>query len=119
MSGTIPTLPPQDVHIYTALVGPKITPLGHRKLTPFGHVLFGVGIDGTAVPAFSGYPGNSSGKTVHAWEVGGGMDLKLGSHWGVRLIQADYGVAKFLGDKIPRQGSGRVSFGIVYRFGDR
>jgi hypothetical protein len=115
----IPQLPADDIKIFTALAGPKIYPLGHRKITPFGHVLFGAGINTTAIPAFSGYPGNSSAVAVHAWEAGGGLDFNLTPHWGIHVIQFDYGVAKFLGNNIPNQSSRRVSFGIVYRFGEK
>jgi opacity protein-like surface antigen len=115
----IPSRPADDLKVFTALAGPKIYPLGHRKLTPFGHVLFGAGINTTAVPEFSGYPGNSNAKVVQAWEVGGGLDYNLTPHWGIQVIQFDYGVAKFLGKTVPNQSSRRVSFGFVYRFGER
>ena len=121
VTGTVhfPTLPPESIDVYTALIGPKFYPLGHRKLAPFGHVLFGAGILGSSVPAFAGYGGNSSATTVEAWQAGGGVDYNVTSHWGVHLIQLDYGEAKFLGPTIPRQGSKRVSVGVVYRFGQR
>ena len=115
----IPNLPTDDIEIFTALAGPKIYPLGHRKITPFGHFLYGAGINTTAVPAFSGYGGNTSAVAVQAWEAGGGLDYNRWTHWGIRLIQFDYGVAKFLGNSIPNQSSRRVSFGIVYRFGEK
>jgi len=121
VGGTVhfPDFPPEDVKIYTLMGGPKLYPLGHRKITPFGHLLFGAGIDGTSVPAFSGYPGNSGGKVVSAWEVGGGFDYSLKSRWGIRLFQFDYGNAKFLGNNVSGQGSKRISFGVVYRWGQR
>jgi hypothetical protein len=112
-------LPPQSIKVFTALVGPKIYPLGHRKLTPFAHVLFGAGILGSSVPAFAGFGGNSSTKVVEAWEAGGGLDYNGWKHWGIRVIQVDYGDAKFLGPTVPRQGAKRISFGFVYRFGQR
>jgi hypothetical protein len=115
----IPQLPADDIKIFTALAGPKIYPFGHRKITPFGHFLYGAGINTTAVPAFSGYGGNTSAVAVRAWEVGGGLDYNRWTHWGIRVIQFDYGVAKFLGNSIPNQSSRRVSFGIVYRFGEK
>jgi hypothetical protein len=112
-------LPPEDLRVFTALAGPKIYPLGHHRLDPFGHVLFGAGILASSVPEFAGYPGNSGATVVHAWEVGGGLDLNLTHHWGVRVVQLDYGVAKFLGNNVPNQSSKRVSFGFVYRFGEK
>ncbi len=116
---TTPNVPAQDLHIFTALAGPKIYPLGHHKLTPFGHVLYGAGINTTAVPPFAGYGGNTNAVVVRAWKVGGGVDYYRWAHWGIRVIQVDYGVAKFLGPGIPRQGSGQISFGFVYRFGEK
>jgi hypothetical protein len=115
----VPNLPPEDLHVFTVLAGPKIYPLRHHKLDPFGHFNFGAGILATAVPEFAGYGGNANATFVQAWQVGGGMDLSLKPHWAVRLIQFDYGVAKFLGPSIPNQSSKRISFGIVYRFGEK
>ena len=74
----IPNLPADDIRIFTALAGPKIYPLGHRKITPFGHFLYGAGINTTAIPAFSGYPGNSSAVAVQC--VGGRGRPGLQSH---------------------------------------
>ena len=111
--------PSQAVHVFTALAGPRIYPLGHHKLTPFGHFLYGAGINVTAVPAFGGFGENTTATVVRAWQAGGGVDYYRWAHWGIRLIQVDYGDAKFLGPTIPRQGSGRISFGFVYRFGEK
>ena len=111
--------PSEDLHIFTMMAGPKIYPFGHRKFTPFGHVLFGAGINTTAVPAFGGYGGNSSAVVVQSWALGGGLDYNRWTHWGIRLIQFDYGDAKFLGNTIPNQSSKRLSFGFVYRFGEK
>jgi hypothetical protein len=113
----VPQIPAQDLHVFTAMAGPKFYPFGHRKLTPFGHFLYGAGINTTAVPPFAGYGGNTNAVVVQSWEVGGGLDLNRWTHWGIRLIQFDYGDAKFLGNSVPNQGSKRVSFGFVYRFG--
>jgi len=112
-------VPAQDLHVFTALAGPKFYPLGHHKLTPFGHFLYGAGISTTAVPPFSGHGGNTIVATVRAWQVGGGLDYNRWTHWGIRLIQFDYGSAKFLGDGVQGQSSKRVSFGVVYRFGEK
>ena len=115
----LPNLPAEDLHVFTAMVGPKIYLFGHHKLDPYGHADYGAGILTTSVPEFAGYPGNSGAKVVHAWQVGGGLDLSLKRHWAVRLVQFDYASAKFLGNSVPNQGSKRVSFGITYRFGER
>jgi opacity protein-like surface antigen len=112
-------LPPEDLKVFTALAGPKIYPFGHHKLDPFGHFNYGAGILASSVPEFAGYPGNSGATFVRAWQVGGGLDLNLWSHWAVRVVQLDYGSAKFLGSGVPNQSSKRVSFGFVYRFGEK
>jgi hypothetical protein len=121
VTGTLKVIgiPPVDLKVYTILGGPKFYPFGHRKITPFGHFLYGVGINTSAIPPFAGYGGNSNTVAVSAWEVGGGLDFYPGKHWGFRLIQYDYGSAKFLGNGVPNQGSQRLSFGVVYRFGQK
>ena len=65
----LPVRPPETLHVFTALVGPKIYPFGHHKLDPFGHFDYGAGILATSIPEFAGYPGNSGTKVVHAWQV--------------------------------------------------
>lgn len=112
-------IPPQSLHTFTALVGPQIYPLGRHKIDPFGHAMFGAGILTDSVPAFSGFGSNSTTTAVKAWQVGGGVDLSLRPHWAVRLIQVDYQSAKFYGNGVPNQGAKRISFGFVYRFGER
>lgn len=105
--------------IYTFLVGPRVYPLGHRKLTPFGHALFGLGRYSKAKPTYGGFPAASYHDTALAWEAGGGLDLYLRKHWGVRLIEADMGQTGFAADNPTRsQGERRISVGIVYRFAE-
>ena len=115
----VTNLPPESLHVVTTLVGPQIYPIGHHKLDPFGHFMYGAGFLLSSVPAFSGFPGNSTTTVVKAWQAGGGMDLRLRPHWSVRLVQFDYVSAKFLGPGVPNQNGKRVSFGIVYRFGEK
>jgi len=81
-----------------ALVGPRFT---YRRgaITPFAHFLFG--------GAFG------SGDGAGAMALGGGVDAKLSKRFAIRLIQADY-VATTL-----RSNNGRISAGIVFRFGER
>jgi hypothetical protein len=115
----VTNLPPQSLHVFTALAGPQIYPLGRHKLDPFGHFMYGGGFLIASVPAFSGFPGNTTTTVVKAWQAGGGMDLSLKPHWAVRLVQFDYVSAKFLGPGVAGQNGKRVSFGIVYRFGEK
>jgi opacity protein-like surface antigen len=121
VAGTLklPNFPPESLHVFTALAGPKIYPLGHHRLDPFGHFNYGLGVLDSSVPEFAGYGGNQNAVFVKAWQVGGGLDLSLKQHWAVRLIQFDYTSAKFLGPNVPNQNGKRVSVGIVYRFGPK
>jgi hypothetical protein len=111
--------PNQSLHTYTGLAGPQIYPLGRHRIDPFGHFMYGVGVLTDSVGAFSGFGGNSSTSAVKAWQVGGGVDLSIKPHWAVRVIQVDYQDAKFFGNGVPNQGAKRISFGFVYRFGER
>jgi len=118
VSGTFKVQPPpESLHVFTALAGPKIYPFGHHKLDPFGHFLYGEGISVTDIPEFADFGPKTIVNHVQAWQVGGGLDLSLKQHWAVRLVELDYASAKFLGKTVPNQGSKRVSFGITYRFG--
>lgn len=110
-----------NLHIYSFLAGARITPLGHRKLTPYAHVLVGEALYRLQLPPLGVFLGSTTTITAHAYEVGGGMDLNLGRHWGVRLIEADTGSANFYpnSSNYRNQSSRRVSFGIVYRFGQK
>lgn len=118
-TGHITGFPPQSIHVITGLFGPKITPFGHRRFTPFGHFLYGAGVDLNSVPAFGDYAGKSGATAVRAWEAGGGLDYDRWQHWGIRLIEIDYESGKFLGPSFPNQGAHRISVGITYRFGQK
>jgi hypothetical protein len=109
---------PGDTTIYSFLVGPQIYPLGHRNLTPFVHVLFGEGYYRNVVPSFGGFTGPVQTITTSTWQAGGGVDFYIKKHLGIRVFEADYGTIKVFGHPIDR-GSGRVSFGVVYRFGGK
>jgi opacity protein-like surface antigen len=109
---------PGNTSIYTIMAGPRVYPLGHRKLTPFAHVLFGEGYYRNVIPSFGGFTGPVQRITASTWQAGGGVDFNLSKHVGIRAFEADYGTIKFFGNPIDR-GSGRVSFGVVYRFGGK
>jgi len=110
-----------NTSIYTFLFGPQVYPFGHRKLTPFGHFFYGMGWYRNSTNAFSGFPGNASDKFVRAWEAGGGLDLTIKGKWAVRLIQFDTTSANFFANtnNFTNRGLTRISFGVVYHFGQR
>lgn len=107
-----------NLSIYSVLIGPQVYPFGHRhKLTPFAHVLFGEGFYRNHYPAYGGFPSTVTTDAKSTWEAGGGLDLARTGHWEIRMIQADFGQTRFLGNK--SQANYRVSVGVVYRFGGR
>jgi len=110
-----------DTHIYTFMAGPQIYPLGHRKISPFGHFFYGGGYYRDKIAPFQEFGGNTITSLVRVWEGGGGLDMNLSQHWGVRLIEVDVGSANFFPSTQTFTNSTmkRVSVGVVYRFGQR
>jgi hypothetical protein len=107
--------------VYTFLVGPQVYPLRHRKLTPFGHFLYGAGYYRNVVAPYGGFQGQVNTSWVHAWEAGGGLDLSFKEHWAVRLFQMDTTSANFFANTtaFTNRGLTRISVGIIYHFGQR
>ena len=101
--------------IYTGLVGAQIYPLGHRKLTVFGHALFGGGHYELSFPPLPPFPASTVTRTGTGWEVGGGADFYVRKNLGVRAFQLDYDKTSFFSGNSSR-GNFRVTVGIVYRF---
>jgi len=110
--------PNQTLAIYTAMVGPRIYPFGHRKFTVYGHFLYGEGYYRLSTAPIGGFGGSNTTDTHRAWAGGGGFALEKWNHWGIRLFQLDYASTHFLGGK-NGQGSIRVSFGVTFRFGQK
>lgn len=121
--------PESKEHIYSYLFGPRIYPLGHHRLTPYFHALFGVAsfhvetpaavIQMQQIPAFSQTDNNFS------WAVGGGLDFSLGRHFAIRLGQFDYQQTRALhsdavasGVPPDNQNNFKYSAGIVFKFGE-
>ena len=106
--------------IYSLLVGPKLYPLGHRKVTPFGHFLVGSARYSNTTPAYGGFPSVTKTASAYAWEAGGGLDWNLSRHWGIRMFQLDFGHENFFGGSTgATRISRRIAVGFVYRFGER
>jgi len=96
-----------SVHFYSYMFGPRIYPLGHHKITPYAHALFGVA--DIVIP--SSPPSNSE----FSWEVGGGVDYSVGSHLAIRLGEVDYERTSNFGGN-PDQNNFKYKGGIVFRF---
>jgi hypothetical protein len=82
--------------------------------------LYGAGYYRENTSPYGGFGSATKTDLSRAWEGGGGLDLNLRKHWGIRLVQFDYGSTHFFsGSGAPSQSSYRVSVGVVYRFGER
>ncbi len=110
----------QTFSIFTGLVGPQVYPLHHRRVTVFTHILLGDGYYYTKAPAFGGFSAKVTTNSGFAWEVGGGMDVRIQKHWSLRLIEGDYGETSFtLPDANSHQVGYRLSVGLVYLIGEK
>jgi hypothetical protein len=106
------------------LFGPRFTFRRYERVVPFVHVLFGPAhisgeLDHTAIflPFGTVLPqGFSKSDTALAVAPGGGVDLVLNSRIAVRLLEIDYVMTRFYGE---RQDDGRASAGLVFRLGAR
>lgn len=102
-------------NMYTYAGGPRISFRNYRHFTPFAQALAGAG----RLTATSG--------GVHAAEngivvlAGAGVDLPLSHGFAIRAGQAEYMLTKFaLSNGSPgTQHNLRLSFGVVFRFGDK
>jgi opacity protein-like surface antigen len=113
-------------HIYSYLFGPRIYPIGHRRLTPYVHGLFGVATYDLSIPAVGGVPAFGESENDFSFAVGGGVDWSVGKHFAVRLGQFDYQQTRFLhnqstiaGFSANNQNNFKYSAGLVVRFGER
>jgi hypothetical protein len=96
------------------LFGPRVYPVGHHKLSPFVHGLFG--ISHTSIN-FGG--GVVDTDTAFAWEVGGGVDVNLSKRFAVRLGEFDYEQTRLFGPAstgLPTQDNYKFKAGILIRF---
>jgi len=105
-----------NTRVYTGLFGPRFYPLGHRKITPYGHILVGEGAYWIDYPAFGGFPSESIWYWNKAWEAGGGIDYAWSKKWKIQVVQADFGQTRFFGQG---QNNYRLSIGFVYTFGQK
>ena len=100
---------------YHFLGGVQFKPRPRRaRVAPFAHVLAGGAL-------FRGFASSrtQAGNTFFiddaasfALAVGGGLDVRAGKHFDIRVIQADY-LPTFFGST--RQDNLRLSFGVVFR----
>ncbi len=102
-----------DSHIATFLFGPRVTYRGWRRISPFGHVLFGTARAGSGVFA------TSNSHTAFATAFGTGVDWNVRDRFSIRPVQFDYLLThfpEFANGNNQTQNNLRVSTGIVFHF---
>jgi len=95
-------------NLYTFLFGPTVRFPNSSRVTPFVHGLFGGGhfsanVAGISLPTDTGF----------TWAAGGGFDVALTPHFGVRVAQADFLQSRLFS---VTQNNFRYSAGIVLKF---
>ncbi len=98
---------------YTA--GVRYAPHFHMPVNPFGKVLIGVAHAGGSL-AQAPNPAAANSGAAFASIVGGGLDLRTGSHLAIRLIEADYLVTTFDNAGDNHENNLRINAGVVFRF---
>lgn len=118
----VPVVQPAELNprLFNFLAGPEFKARNHTRFTPFGHVLLGVAHT-TATFKTSGSAINlalSTTETGYSVAFGGGLDIRIQSHWSIRTV-VDYN-AKSVGrdDNGARQSQQdlRFSTGILFHF---
>lgn len=96
----------RDFNVRTYLFGPRFSYRGNHRLTLFFHALFGKVVLARA-------PVNNSPESSFCQAYGGGLDINLAHHVGIRAMQADY-VRSSL--SYAGENNVRLSAGLVIRF---
>jgi opacity protein-like surface antigen len=100
-----------DLHQTTFMVGPQIYPFGHHRLTPFGHVLFGL--------SHFNFPDDDFTDTAFAWSAGAGVDWSFTHHIAFRLGEIDFEQDRNFGagsEGDPTQNGFKARVGVIVRF---
>ena len=106
--------------LVTATFGPRYTfyhPIGMERKRSLA--LFGQGLIGNAWGFNSYFPSPSGVQTdtiAFALDVGGGVDLGLSHHFGVRVFQADWVRTQFPNAGTNVQNTFRLNAGVIFRF---
>jgi opacity protein-like surface antigen len=103
---------------FSLVAGPRFT-ARNDDITTFAHILFGGTHQHERVDTLTQhFTARDNAFTVL---VGGGFDVNVTPHFGVRVIQAEYDLAKFnravSGKAI--QHNARVGIGVVFRFANK
>ena len=104
-----------DLTLRSFLAGPRYTWTRARHFAPFVQMLLGgAHAGGTLAPGGSVLSGSAN---AFAMTLGGGLDIGLTRHIGVRAFQADYYLTHFDNGTNDHQNNLRIAAGVIFRFG--
>lgn len=103
----------ERIRTHSFLFGPQLSARG-RRVTPFARALFGASHVRTRATEFG--QNFAFSDTSFATALGGGLDVRLSRRVALRAVQLDYVRTRFFGET---QNKGRLSFGLVFRFGEK
>jgi outer membrane immunogenic protein len=104
----------EDLTLFSYLFGPRYTLRKSDRWLPFGQVLLGgAHASGTFEPSLTGGSGSFNSFSMVA---GGGLDISVNSHIGLRAFEGDYYLTQFPNGVNGRQNNLRISAGLVLRF---
>ena len=104
----------KDLTLYSYLFGLRYTLRSSDRWLPFAQVLVGgAHSSGTYEPALSGASGSYNSFALVA---GGGLDIDVTHHIGIRAFETDYYLTHFPNGVNGRQNNLRISAGFIFRF---
>jgi opacity protein-like surface antigen len=103
----------EKIKSHTFLAGPQIS-FRFKRVTPFVRVLAG-GASVNTVAVESGQTFTFA-ENSFVMGAGGGLDVRVNKRVAIRAFQLDYMRTKFFGES---QQNGRISVGLVLRFGGK
>jgi outer membrane immunogenic protein len=108
-----------NITLGTYTAGVRYLPIAaHSVWQPFGQVLIGLAhSSGSLVQGAN--PGAANAGAAFAANIGGGLDLRAGSQFAIRLIEADYMPTTIDNGSNNHQNNIRIGAGIVFRLGNR
>lgn len=103
----------EKIRSHTCLAGPQIS-FRFKRVTPFVRVLAGgANVKATGVESGDTF---SFSENSFVMGAGGGLDVRVNKRIAIRAFQLDYLRSKVFGES---QHNGRISFGLVLRFGSK
>ncbi len=102
-----------NLTLISYVFGARYTFLSEGRIHPFGQALVG------GAHASASFSGTSTSGSSNSFAViaGGGVDVDLTEHVGVRVIEADYYSTQFSNSTNDHQNNLRIAAGIYFRFG--